>query len=251
MRKLAIVSLIVLLCFAAIGMAQTFYFIFNQTGYKPTQYSWTEFWEVKEVADFMEATLTLTGSGYVGESHDVSLILKNAVTEPDYIITGMDYSATWFVDPDSEVIIEGSYLGALVAGETVEYTGSFTPTLVGTGDIQMSIVNIVWAQPEPITWSYETDTTGTGGKGVIHDLIVIGAAQTLIESGTVEFTLENLFAPGYTTFGYKIEIVELGEIVAEGEVKISEHSSELLSFSFDPLAVGGTYTMKVTVWEII
>lgn len=244
-KKFAIGAILVAIVFTVGALAQSFFFIFNLTAYFPTQYDWQEPWEIKERVDFVEATLNITGPGYEGESHNVELTLKNVATESNYVITDMDYAANWTVGTDSEVIIEGSYSGALLVGENVTYSGSFTPTLVGAGNVEMFVSNIVWVESDPITWTTDTVITGTTGLS-IESFEITGATMSKIESGVVSFRI-NAPMVDIAKYDYKVEVVELNLTIAEGSVSSITVDYIDYSFTFDPLEAGGAYTMQISV----
>ena len=245
--KVALGVILVAAVFTMGALAQTFFFIFNLTTYFPSGYDWQEPWEVKERVDFVEAMLSIAGPGYEGESHNVELTLKNVATESNYVITDMDYQANWTVGTDSEVIIEGSYSGALLVGENVTYSGSFTPTLVGAGNVEMFVSNIVWVESDPITWTTDTVITGYTGPSVsIESFEITGATMSKIESGIVSFRIK---APhtAVARYTYNVTIVELDLTIAEGSVDSIAVDYIDYSFTFDPLEAGGAYIMQISV----
>ncbi len=92
-KKIALGAVFAVAVFMAGALAQSFFFIFNETPFKPTNYSWQQPWEVKEMIDFVDAQLTLTGCAYEGQSHDVELVLTNVATVSNYYLLAFDYSA--------------------------------------------------------------------------------------------------------------------------------------------------------------
>lgn len=223
-------------------------FIFNQTPYYPGEYSWTAPWEVKQKVEFVEATLTVTGSSYEGDSHNAELILKNVATEPDYVITDMAYSASWNVGAESEVIIGGTFSGALLVGEIVTYTGVFTPIIVGIGNVEMSVINIVWVESEPITWTKDTTITHSKASDLeILSFTITGATMSYTEPGTVAFKIKNKSSYENISLRYKVEIVEAGITVAEASDTVNSMNEKSYSFNFDPVPIGGSLTMLITI----
>jgi hypothetical protein len=239
---------LVVAVFMAGALAQSFFFIFNETPFSPNQYNWQEPWEVKEMIDFVDAQLTLTGCAYEGQSHDFELVLTNVATVSNYYLSAFDYSAKWYIDEShQESIIAGTYSGDLLGiGESVTYTGVWVPTLIGTGVIKMSVIDIEWEYPKPITW--ETDiVNNVPTKVTVLNFVVTGASKTFVESGTVTFDIRNV-AAGSETISYAVKIVELNKIVgtATGQI-IPVGETRNYSHDFDALSVPGTYTMRITV----
>lgn len=238
--KIGIIALVALLTVSAVA-ANTFYFHFTQTPYFPGNYNWMDDWTVKEVIDFVEADLTLTGSGYQYDPHDYVLILENVATEPNYVITSMDYSATWVVGGDSEDIVTGTYSGGLLIGKTAKYAGTFTPMIFGEGKVHMDITEIVWAVGEPITWTKDTESHT---YLTIEDYEITGATISMFEPGSVAFTISCTSA---MVFDLKVEIVEPGIIIAEQtEINIIYGETLVFNFDFDPVPSSGDLTMLIT-----
>lgn len=237
-----------LLAMTTIVAAQTFYFVFNQTVYKPSEYSWSELWEVKEKIDFVEALLTLTGPGYEGEPHDVELVIKNVATESNYVITNLDYQADWTVGAGTEVIIGGSYSGALAVNETVTYAGTFTPAIIGTGNLGMHITNIIWAKSESIIWIKDTSITGPYSSDVsVMNFEITGATMSVTEPGTVSFTIKENSGINTVNCDYKVEIVEASITISEDSDSVPASGYKDYSFDFDPVPIGGDLTMLITI----
>lgn len=249
-KRLILGILAVAAIFSAGALANTFYLIWNQTPFEPTNYSWEEFWETKEMIDFIEATLVLTGCGFEGQSHDAELVIKNVAGTPDQYATAFDYLCKFYVDEThQENIFAGTYTGDPMApGENVTYTDVWVPTVIGMGSIKMNVIDIVWVIPEPITWQYDV-VDETSGKIEVTNFAVTGASVNVIEDGTVTFTITNIDASAIT-IGYTVKIVELaqtvGELLAPGEY-LAAGSSKVYSHDFGALANPGTYTMQLTV----
>lgn len=247
-KKLAIAAILIAAVFMTGVLAQTFFLIFNQTPYSPSEYSWQQSWQVFEKVDFVEATLTLTGSGYAGDPHDAELILKNIATDPNYAIMDMDYQADWVIGADSELIIGGLYSDGLLVGETVTYTGTFTPTIIGAGNVEMSVTNIVWVEPEPITWTKDATVTGPYPSDIkVENFEITGATMSLIESGAVSFRINNINSYEPITCNYKVEVVELAITIAQGSDVIQPMAGKDYSFNIDPLPSGGALTLLISV----
>jgi hypothetical protein len=251
-KKNAILAIaLVAAVFTGTIAAQTFYLIWIQTPFEPVNYSWQQPWEVKEMVDFIEATLTLEGCGYEGQSHDAELVIKNVATTPNLYAVDFDYLCKWFVDEThQENIFAGLYEGlGLAPGENVTYTKIWIPTVVGVGSIKLNIIDIIWKLPEPITWT--KTITGKGASGTtwqISDFQVTGGSMSVTESGTVSFTCE---AKGQTiTLNYELKIVELGLLVGSGTKQIGSGMVMPFSHDFDPLLDGGTYTMELNVISV-
>lgn len=249
-KKLALAVILSAVLTASV-FAATFHFIFQQTPYYPSQYNWTAPWEVKQKTDYVEAWLNITGSGYEGDLHSVELIIKNVAPVPNYAIIGLTYNATWNVGAESEVIIDGLYSGGLVAGENMTITGVFSPTLVGAGTINMDITEMQWAETESITWTLDTYEEASN-KVQISNFAVYGCSKTYVETGTVNFTLTWIDAmASYGYASYKLEIVELGQVVAEEtDIYLSKQIPVDFSVPFGPLTQGGLLTMKLSVHNI-
>lgn len=248
MRKLSKTGLALIIVTTLLVMtvaAQSFYFIYVETTYEPSEYGWQQPWTVKQVVDFVEGTLTVTGSGYSEDPHDFELVIKSISPESDYALTAFDYEVVWMVDPDQETVTSGAYSGALLVGETVTYTGQFTPTLYGTGNLQLTINNIAWAQPEPITWTTEVVNTHSKESYMsVTNFEVVGATMSILETGTVSFEI------GTTSdvqFIYKVEIVELGIKIVEGSDYVTGGFPNNYSFDFGPVTFGGSLTMRLTI----
>lgn len=246
--KIALGGMLIALGFLIGALAPSFFFIFNETPFDPNQYNWETPWEVKEMVDFVDAQLTLTGCGYEGQSHDVELVLTNGATVSDYFLLAFDYSAKWYVDEThQENIMVGTYTGdALGVGESVTYIGVWSPTMIGVGVIKLNVIDIGWAQSEPITWQFDV-INNVPSKVEALNFIVTGASKTYAESGTVSFDLRNV-AGGAETISYVVKIVELSQVVgtATGQV-IPMGATVNYSHDFDALAVPGTYTMQLTI----
>jgi len=250
-KKNAILAIaLVTAVFTATIAAQTFYLIWIQTPFVPTNYSWEEPWEIKEMVDFIEATLTVEGCGYEGQSHDAELVIKNVATTPDQYATAFDYLCKWFVDEThQETLFVGAYSGEPMSpGENVTYTMVWTPTVIGAGVMKMNVIDIAWLIPEAITWQYDV-VDDTGGKISVTNFEVTGASVNVIEDGTVTFTIKNTQSSAIT-IGYTVKIVELaqtiGELLAPGEL-LAGGASQIYNHDFGALANPGTYTMELTV----
>jgi hypothetical protein len=247
--KLLIMALILSLLILGSVFATTFYFIFNQTPYKPTNYQWTEPWEVKQKVDFVEATLTLTGTGYKDEPHDVELALKNVATIPNYVILSMDYSATWNVGVESEVIIAGSTTEPLFVGGTTTVYGTFAPTLVGIGEVEMGVSNIQWVESETITWTTKVIDPEGGSYISVTNFAVFGASKTY-QAGTANFTLTWIAGIGANGFiSYKLEVPELSLLLKqELDIYLEKYIPKQFSVPFT-MTSGGSLTMQLTLFN--
>jgi len=198
--------------------------------------------------DFVEATLTLEGCGYEGQSHNADLVIKNVATTPDQYCIEFDYLCKWFVDEtNQETLFAGAYSGDPMApGDNVTYSMVWTPTIIGVGVFKMNVIDIVWVMPEPITWTTDI-VNNVPSKVEVLNFLVTGASKTYAESGTANFDIHNV-AAGAETISYVVEIVELSQTVgsATGEV-IPMGETRSYSHDFDPLTVSGSYTMRITV----
>jgi len=217
----------------------------------PTNYSWQEPWEVKEMIDFIDAQLTLTGCAYEGQSHDVQLVLTNVATVSDYYLVAFDYSAKWYVDEThQENIIAGTYAGdPLAISESVTYTDVWVPTVIGVGVVKLNIIDIVWGQPEAITWTKDQAILGPDNSLVeFSGYAITGATVSLIEPGNVAFSVKNKDSINAIDYDYKVEIVELSIIIAEGYEPSHQPNAVInYNFDFDALPSGGLLTMFVTI----
>lgn len=243
-HKKAILAVALVAALIIGATATTFYFHWIQTPYFPSEYSWQAPWEVKAKVDFVEATLTLTGSSYESDPHDVELVIKNVATEPNYVVLSMDYQAVWTVGADSEVIIGGTYSGALIVGENVSYTSVFTPALIGIGNVEMSITNIAWVESQPIAWTTEIVSLE---PNEVTDFIIIGATRTH-EAGTVTFTITQTTHPTIK-IDYKVEIVGVTVIADVLDTVFANGVPQTFTFDIDPLTVGGAQIMRLTLFK--
>ncbi len=249
--KIVFGTVLVAVVFMAGALAQSFFLIFNETPFSPTNYSWEEPWEVKEMLDFVDAQLTLTGCAYEGQSHDVELVLTNVATVSDYYLLAFDYSAKWYVsETQQENIIAGAYAGdPLGIGESVTYTGVWVPTVIGVGVIKMNVIDILWGQPQAITWAQDQAILGPKNSWVeFLGYAITGATVSLIEPGNVVFTVKNKDSINPLPYDVKVEVVELAITVAEvlGE-SLPANQQKAYSFDFDALPSGGALTMLVTI----
>ena len=250
-KKLGIAAIIlVTIALTSIANAATFYFVFNETPFDPNNYHWQEPWEIKEMVDFLEATLTITGCGYQGQLHNVELAIENVATVANYYAVSFAYTANWWIDSENqEVIIQGLYSGGLGVGETMIDTTTFQPSLIGAGLVKMDIIDIVWAQPEPITWATNiVDTAGVVGSSIgITAFGVTGASMNIVEPGLVSVSIKSLVS-GTFHISFNVEIVELAQTVG-AEVAATLNAGQTISFAypFDALENGGAYTMRLTI----
>jgi hypothetical protein len=248
-KKLILGIALVVAVFMAGALAQTFFFIFNETPFSPNQYNWQAPFEIKEMVDFVDAQLTLTGCGYEGQNHIVELVLTNVATVADYYLTAFTYSAKWYVDEaNQENIIAGTYTGEpLASGESVTYTGEWIPTKIGVGVVKLNVIDIIWSQSEPITWTTEY-IDNTDKIIQIRNFVVTGASVSIAEPGTVSFELNNK-GGSQVTIQYTLEIVELSKTIATvtGLTVPGGDTWYPYSHGFDALMAGGAYTMRLTV----
>ncbi|MDH5790038.1 MAG: hypothetical protein OEZ27_05545, partial [Nitrospinota bacterium] len=213
--KIGLVATVAALLIVSAVAANTFYFHWVEVPFAPNNYHWSEPWTVYQMVDFLDAQLTITGCAYQGQTHDVELIITNVATIPDYYATSFAYTANWYVDEThQEVIIQGAYSGGLGVGETMVDTTTFQPSMIGAGDVKMDIIDIVWVQSEPITWTTEIiDNAGVIPESIdIKDFIITGASLSKAEAGTVSFTIEKIVSPQYR-ISFNVEIVELFQTV--------------------------------------
>lgn len=249
-KKLILGAILLAAVFLAGALAQSFFLIFNETPFTPTNYSWEESWEVKEMIDFVDAQLTLTGCAYEGQSHDVELVLTNVATISNYYLVAFDYSAKWYVDEThQENIIAGTYMGdPLAIGESVAYTGVWVPTVIGIGVVKLNVIDIVWGQPEAITWTKDKSILGPKLSLVeFTSYTITGVTVSLIEPGNVAFGIKNRDATNTIEYNYKVEIVELSIIIATGSEILQAQKIVDYNFDFDALPTGGALTMLVTI----
>jgi hypothetical protein len=230
------------------ALAASFYFNFHQVPYNPSKYSWTAPWQVHQLVDFVEATLDLTGSGYESDPHQFSLALKNIAPDSSYVLTNMAYSATWNNGSASETIASGVYNGALIVGNNVTYVGLFTPTLVGIGNVNMTLSSIIWAQTAPITWTTSlVDATG-GTVFVVTNFGVTGAAKTYLP-GTTTFTISNEHGSAYEYVSFKLEAPELGNLLINQTVDVYLNKAVPVTFNVPfTVTTGGSLTMRLTLF---
>jgi len=236
--------LLAIIAILSVVAAQTFYFVFNQTPYYPSNYEWTAPWEVKQKVDFAEATLIITGCGYQNEPHDVELTIKNVATEPNYAIISVNYEAVW----NGETIIFGTSTEPLEVGESTIILGEFTPVSYGSKDVTVTLSDIQWVETESITWQTKSSVE-LPNKVSINSFSVSGASKTYVEAGNSQFQLEWIDATsGYGFCSWKLEVVELGLLIGqEKDVRLDKHLPKDFNVSFDPLTQGGLLTMKLTI----
>ena len=241
--KTGIIALAALIVVAAVA-AQGFNFIWNETPFNPTNYSWQEPWEVKEMVDFLEGTLTITGCAYQGQVHDVNLDITNVATVSNYYALSFAYTALWWVgETNQEVIIQGAYSGVLGIGESMIDTTTWQPSIIGIGEVKLNIIDIIWVQSETITWTTQYETTYV--PLTITNFAVTGATQTHIESGTVGFTL-TLVGAAPSVWDLTVTIVETSQLIAEEhDVSFDTDVPQTFTYNFEPLTQGGSLTMLV------
>jgi hypothetical protein len=251
-RKLKIgliITLVALLMTSAV-LANTFYFHWIETPFNPTNYHWSQPWEVKEMVDFLEAQLTITGCAYQGQVHNVDLIITNVATISDYYALSFAYTALWYVDAThQEVIIQGAYSGALGIGETMTDTKSWQPSIVGAGEVKLDIIDIDWQKSELITWTKNSRILGDSNHYLqFSNYVITGATRSIIESGNVVFRITNMDTTSDHTFSYKVEVVELSITIAQASnIIVTATGYKDYSFNFAPLLSGGGLTMLVTI----
>jgi len=244
-----IVTLLALLTTSGV-LANTFYFHWIETPFSPNNYHWSEPWEVKEMVDFLEATLTITGCAYQGQVHNVELAIKNGATVSDYYALSFAYTALWYVDAThQEVIIQGAYSGALGIGETMTDTTTWQPSIVGVGEVKLDIIDIDWQKSELITWTKNSQILGDPNHYLtLANYVITGATKSIIESGNVAFRITNVDNMSEHKFSYKVEVVELSITIAQASnIIVSSSGYKDYSFNFDPLLSGGELTMLVTI----
>lgn len=244
-----ITALITVLAVSAVA-AQGFHLIWNAVPFEPNNYSWQEPWEVHEMVDFVDAQLTITGCSYEGQNHNIELIIANVANTPDYYLLAFTYSAKWYVDEtNQENIIAGTYSGdALAVDDFVTYTDAWVPTVIGVGVVKLNLIDIVWAQSEPITWTTDSVITHTNAeKFSILSFEITGATMSNVESGTVSFSIHTLSTLPATEYHYKVEVVEASITIAEGTDTSSPDTTKDYSFNFDPIPIGGSLTMRLTI----
>ena len=229
------------------GLAQGFWFIFVEEPFDPTNYSWEDDWEVKEMVDFMEATLTIRGCSYQTQVHPVELVIQNVATVSNYYAISFAYSAQWYVDEaNQETIIQGSYDGALGIGETITDTTTFQPSVIGVGVIKLTVIDIEWVQGESITWTTEV-VDNTAGMVEVTDFTVDNINSGV--TGTVSFKAGYTSPEGTFVLAYTVEIVELALTLADvtGEILTGGQPATAYEHTFGPLPSGGSLTMRITV----
>jgi len=248
-KQLILAIALVAAVFMAGALAQSFFFIFNETPLSPNVYNWEASWEVKEMVDFVDAQLTLSGCGYEGQNHIIELVLTNVATVADYYLTAFTYSAKWYVDEaNQENIIAGAYTGdPLGVDESVLYTGEWIPTKIGVGVVKLNVIDIVWSQSEPITWTTEF-IDNSDNTIQIRNFVVTGASMSIAEPGTASFELNNK-GGSIVTITYTLEIVELSKTIATVTGLSVPGGADWYPYShdFDALMAGGAYTMRLTV----
>jgi hypothetical protein len=254
-RKLGLIATLIAVLAVSAVAANTFYFIWIETPFEPNNYHWSESWEVKEMVDFLDAQLTITGCAYQGQPHDVELIITNVATIADYYALSFAYTVNWWIDEThNEVIIQGLYDGALGIGETFTDTTVFQPSIIGIGEVKMDIIDIVWAISKPITWTTEiVDETGIMGAGnfEVTEFTVTGASMSNSEPGVVSITIQNYHYPTERGISFNVEIVELSQTVgAEVDGRLPETYTDF-TYNFAALANGGAYTMRLTITDWI
>lgn len=243
-KKIAIVGLMVLTCFAGLGLAQTFNFVFNETMYLPNEYLWQESWDVSLMIDYIKCILTVTGPAYQNSPHDYVLTFENTATDPNnYILMSFDYATRWVVGEEEETLISGTHSDVLlIGGAPVEYTGIFTPTLAGLGNIAMDVTNIVWIQSETITWTTEIDL-GEVVSVAVDSFVITGASRTYTETGQVQITFSTTAPGSYVEFD--LTLPETG--TTNFDFQTMTETNNLFTYDFDPLTLGGDLTCTVTL----
>jgi len=208
---------------------------------------WSEPWTVTELVDFVEVTLEVSGSAYQGQSHDYNLTIKNVATESDYILLSCDYEAKFIVGVDEESLISGTHNDPILyVNDEVLYQGTFAPSLNGSGNVQMTLTNILWGRDEPITWSTDIENPYTS-KLTIAGFAITGASKTY-EQGSANWTMTATDVSA-TIVSFEIRIVETGEIIhTETDYVLVKDVAEDFGYLFE-LAEGGSLTMKLTITD--
>jgi len=234
--KLGLIAL-ALVASITLASAASFYFIFHQTTYFPNEYLWEEPWDIAVTVDYIEAILTITGPAYQNVPHAYILTFENVATDLDnYILMSFDYATKWIVEAEEETLISGSYSGVLLVGdEPIEYTGSLTPTIAGSGDVAMEVSNIVWQQSESITWNTVINNT-LPEYVTVESFTIEGNTKTYLEIGTAVATFSG---NGYVEFD--LILPEVGTLHFDALI------SEEFRYDFGPLTVGGELTATLTV----
>lgn len=246
-KKLIALVLLTSLASAGLGMAiSTFYFNFTKTDFKPDQYSWKEPWTVTQLVDFVQVTLDVVGSGYEGQTHNYEFTLKNVASEPNYILLSCNYTVKFKIGTSEETLIQGFHNNPLLyVNNSKTYSGTFAPTLYGTGNISCSINNILWGVNELITWTTQTINPYTGNLQVSPALAVTGATKTY-ENGTVTFSLKSTDL-STTIVTFTVKVVELNQIVAkETNYVLTKDVTTPFSYKFQ-CAKGGSLTMLLNI----
>lgn len=237
-RKNVVVMSSIIIAALLVGYttAQTFNFIFNPTRYAPNKYSWLEPWEVHQTVDFISATLVVNGSGYQGENHVFTLTFLNIAPDADsYVLTSFNYQVLWKVVTVNETLTSGSYSGALLVGSNVKYTGSFTPSIYGSGNILMTVTNIVWVEKAPITWTVTPVNTYTDYV-TIASLTVQGCAKT--------YETEQIVA----TFSGPSAYVSFDLQTPDGTFHFTDRpTATQFTYNIGPYTTGGAKTVTLTV----
>lgn len=249
--KIGIIALAAILIVSAV-VAQGFHLIWNQIPFEPSNYSWEEPWEVHEMVDFVDAKLTITGCSYEGQDHDLELIITNVANTPDYYLTSFSYLAKWYVDEaNQEPIMAGAYTGDPLAVDSfVTYVDTWVPTIIGAGFVKMNIIDIVWAQSEPITWTTEWIDNINGPTWDITDFAVTGATKTYMD-GSVAFTITLTSSGPYDTC-FKVEIIKdatVIQLVGEETITFNIQEPQSFEYNFDGVTESGAYTMRLTLYK--
>lgn len=236
-------ALIVLASIVTYVLANSFYFNFIATPYNPSRYTWTNPWTVSQAVDFVAATLNITGSGFQNDLQTYILAFQNTATDiQNYILSGFTYNVTFTVGAQTQVITSGTYAGTpLLITNTTTSNGTFTPTMYGAGNVNMSITGITWIQSQPITWSTNVldPNTLTPTWVLVQNFTISGATRGYTSPGTVNIKFDPTKG-GYVRFN--VTLPTLGT-----QSFVFQQLLQNFTYAFPAIPVSGAQTCTLTI----
>jgi len=205
---------------------------------------------VTQLVDFVEVTLDVTGSGYEGQTHDYDITIKNVASEPDYILLSCDYEVKFIVGIDEESLIAGNHNDPLLyVGEEQSYIGTFAPSLVGVGNIEVSMTNAAWGRDASIVWTTNViNPWGPTNPLTVSNPVLTGASKTY-EDGNVAFTLTELSNSAHW-IDFTVKVYDGATLIQTiAEVFNAEMTHDVpIPFDYDFVCTsGGSLTMEIEI----
>jgi hypothetical protein len=198
------------------------------------------------MTDFVEATLDIVGSAYQQTSHLYNLTLKNIAAEPSFVLLGCNYVVKFETSPTvNETLISGTHSSPLLyVNNSTKKSGTFVPTLYGSGNVSLYLSNITWGIDTPITWATSINNTYST-QLTIASFAIAGASRTYIP-GNVTFTMTAMDLQA-TRVSFQIKIVETGQIIrTETDYILVKDVPMNFNYAFTP-TIGGSLTMRLTI----